>query len=396
MKRLLPLVLVTTACNSFLSTPPPPPPPPGTLTLALIDNFVDPVYVTAPPVDSQRLFVVEQAGRVRVLANDTVRATGPKTFLDLRGQISSGGERGLLSLAFHPQYATNGRFYVYFTNPAGDIRIVRYTVSSDPDSADEATADTVLKVAHPGESNHNGGQLQFGPDGMLWIGTGDGGGGGDPAGNGQNRHVLLGKLLRLDVNGASGYAIPADNPFANDTAGAPEIWAGGLRNPWRFSFDRQNGDLYIADVGQNTFEEVNVASAANGRGKASNYGWNRMEGSHCYPPPNDTCDKTGLVQPVTDYLHALGACSVTGGYVYRGPDVPALQGFYVYADYCAGFVQAFKYTGSGINNQRDISARISPGSQISSFGEDAKGELYIMTLGGPLYRIIDSDTTATP
>src|SRR6185295_4906849 len=163
----------------------------------LIDNFVDPVYVTAPPVDSQRLFVVEQAGRVRVLANDTVRATGPKTFLDLRGQISSGGERGLLSLAFHPQYATNGRFYVYFTNPAGDIRIGRYTVSSDPDSADEATADTVLKVAHPGESNHNGGQLQFGPDGMLWIGTGDGGGGGDPAGNGQNRHVLLGKLLRL-------------------------------------------------------------------------------------------------------------------------------------------------------------------------------------------------------
>jgi glucose/arabinose dehydrogenase len=395
MTRLLPLVLVTTACNSFLSNPPPPPPPPGSPTLSLVDSFVSPVYVTSPPVDSQRLFVVEQAGRIRVTPNDTSRATGPKTFLDLRGQISAGGERGLLSVAFHPQYATNGRFYVYFTNVNGDLRIVRYNVSTtNPDSADPATADTVLKIAHPGQSNHNGGQLQFGPDGMLWIGTGDGGGYGDPNGNGQDRHSLLGKLIRLDVNGATGYVIPDDNPFKTDTAGEPEIWAGGLRNPWRFSFDRSNGDLYIGDVGQDNWEEVDVASAANGRGRSANYGWNRMEGTHCYPPdPQENCTKTGLVQPVTDYVHAFGACSITGGYVYRGANVFALQGYYVYADFCAGSVGAFKYTGSGINSQRDISSRISPGGQISSFGEDAKGELYIMTLGGPVYRVIVNPDT---
>ncbi len=400
MKRLLPLLLVVTAaCNSFLSSPPPPPPPPGSPTLALVDSFVDPVYLTAPPADSHRLFVVEQAGRVMVLANDSTQATGPRTFLDLTGQISAGGERGLLSVAFHPQYASNGRFYVYFTASNGDIRIVRYNVSSsNPDSADPATADTVLKVAHPTYGNHNGGQLQFGPDSMLWIGTGDGGGGGDPDGNGQDRHSLLGKMLRLDVNGASGYAIPTDNPFATDTSGAPEVWSGGLRNPWRFSFDRQTGDLYIADVGQDRWEEVNVVSTANGRGRGANYGWNRMEGTHCYPQdPNEACNKAGLVQPVTDYIHAFGACSVTGGYVYRGPTVPALLGFYVYADHCAGFVQAFKYTGSGITDLRDISSRVSPGGSISSFGEDARGDVYIMTLNGPVYRIVlNPDTLAIP
>jgi glucose/arabinose dehydrogenase len=387
MTRLLPLLFLATACNSFLDTPTPPPPPTGSPVLALVDSFAFPLYVTSPPADSQRLFVVQQGGRVMVRHNDSGIT---RTFLDLQGQISSGGERGLLSLAFHPDYATNGRFYVYFTNPAGDLRIVRYTVSAtDPDSADEATADTVLEVPHPGQSNHNGGQLQFGPDGMLYIGTGDGGGDGDPNGNGQNPHALLAKLLRVDVNGASGYAIPADNPFADGVSGAPEVWAGGLRNPWRFSFDRSTGDLYIGDVGQNNWEEVDVASATSGRGRGLNYGWNRMEGTHCYPSdPSDACPKTGLVQPVTEYIHANGACAITGGYVYRGAAVPALRGYYLYADYCAGFVRAFKYTGSGIGSPLDLTQAISPGSLISSFGQDAKGDVYIMTLNGRVYRIV--------
>src|SRR5207247_3764536 len=208
MRHALLLLPLLTACNSFLTVPPPPPPPPGTPTLqALGTSFLNPLYVTAPPLDSQRVFVVEHDGRIRILRNDTLLAG---SFLNLTGKISSGGERGLLSLAFHPQYAANGRFYVYFTNPSGNIRIVRYNVSSDPDSADPATADTVLQVAHSQYANHNGGQLQFGPDGMLYAGLGDGGSGGDPNHNGQNRHALLGKLLRLDVDGASGYAIPTD------------------------------------------------------------------------------------------------------------------------------------------------------------------------------------------
>jgi hypothetical protein len=233
---------------------------------------------------------------------------------------------------------------------------------------------------------------------MLWIGTGDGGGTGDTAGNAQNLNSLLGKLLRLDVNGASGYAVPADNPFVGTANGLPEIWAGGLRNPWRFSFDRSTGDLYIGDVGQDAWEEVDIASTANGRGRAANYGWNRMEATHCYPSdPNEACNKIGLVQPLKEYLHAGGRCSITGGYVYRGPSAPALTGFYMYADYCTGIVGAFKYTGSAINTERDITGRISPGSTISSFGEDAKGDVYIMTLNGGVFRIIaNPDTLAVP
>ena len=385
MQRMLPLLCVLAACNSWIDSNPPPPPPPGTPSLKLIDNFSSPVYLTAPPADSQRLFVVEQGGAIRVLHNDTVRT---RPFLDLSGRISSGGERGLLSVAFHPSYATNGRFYVYFTNPAGDIRIVRYTVSSDPDSADEATKDTVLRVAHPGQDNHNGGQLQFGPDGMLWVGTGDGGGGGDPAGNGQNKHALLGKLLRLDVNGASGYAIPADNPSGSDTSFAPEVWSYGLRNPWRFSFDRSTGDLYIGDVGQDTWEEVDVSPTAVQRGRGVNFGWNIMEGRHCYP--NAPCDSTHSVLPVLEYPHVLGGCAVTGGYVYRGAafGATAMVGQYFYADFCNGEVHSFAYPGGA--GLVDWSSLLSPGPNISSFGQDAKGELYILQLSGKVYRIAPS------
>jgi glucose/arabinose dehydrogenase len=341
-----------------------------------------PVFATAPPGDTLRLFVVEQAGLVRVLRRDTLLAT---PFLDLRGKISSGGERGLLSLAFHPQYATNGRFYVYFTDVNGDIRIVRYGVSADSNVANSVATDTVLAVAHPGQSNHNGGQLAFGPDGKLYAGLGDGGGGGDPAGNGQNKHALLGKLLRLNVDGASGYTIPTDNPFATDTSARPEIWAYGLRNPWRFSFDRMTGDLYIADVGQNSFEEVDVASAAAGRGPGANYGWNVMEGVHCYP--SGSCNQIGLVLPVLEYSHNDG-CSITGGYVYRGSRVPALTGRYLFSDFCNYFVRSFVYLGGQATERIDLTGQLDPHAGVSSFGEDARGELYIVTLGGTLYRIV--------
>ncbi|HEV2669961.1 MAG TPA: PQQ-dependent sugar dehydrogenase [Gemmatimonadales bacterium] len=388
MRPLLLLLFATAACNNFINSAVPPPPPAGSPTLQQVDTFSYPVYLTAPPGDSSRLFVVEQGGRVKVLHNDTTRA---RPFLDLRGKISSGGERGLLSLAFHPQYASNGRFYVYFTNPSGNIRIVRYNVSTtDPDSADPATADTVLRVAHPTYDNHNGGQLQFGPDGKLYAGIGDGGSGGDPNGNGQNKHVLLAKLLRLDVDGASGYTIPADNPFATDTSGAPEIWAYGLRNPWRFSFDKSTGDLFIADVGQDTWEEVDVGEAGAGQGKGLNYGWNNMEGFHCYPPdPNDACSRGGFTLPVAAYAHANGACSITGGYVYRGSKVALLKGYYLFADYCAGTVRAFKYLGgSSISAPLNLTEVLSPGSLVSSFGQDEKGDVYIMTLNGTVFRIV--------
>src|SRR5438477_12400846 len=292
MKARLTLLLlpVVAACNSFLNVPPPPPPPPGTPTLqTLATSFSNPLYLTAPPADSPRLFVVEQDGRVRIMRNDTLLAG---SFLNVTGKVASSGERGLLSLAFHPLYATNGRFYVYFTNPNGDIRVVRYNVSTNPDSADEATADTVLKIAHPLFSNHNGGQLQFSPDGKLFVGTGDGGGTGDTAGNAQNTHKLLGKLLRLDVDGASGYTIPTDNPFASDTSlGSPEIWSYGLRNPWRFSFGRTTGDLYIGDVGEYSWEEVDVSPTAVQAGRGANFGWNTMEGNHCYSNPS--CSTAG-------------------------------------------------------------------------------------------------------
>jgi hypothetical protein len=383
---MLPLLSVLAACSSWLNNPPPPPPPPGTPKLELVGTFEGPVFLESPPADSQRLFVVEQAGRIRVVRRDTIL---PRAFLDLRGKIAAGGERGLLSLAFHPQYATNGRFYVYFTDSQGDIRIVRYTVSAtDPDSADETTADTVLKVAHPVNDNHNGGQLQFGPDGMLYAGLGDGGGGGDPDGNGQDKHALLGKLLRLDVNGASGYAIPTGNPGLSDTSFAPEIWSYGLRNPWRFSFDRGTGDLYIADVGQGAWEEVNVSPVAVQAGRGANFGWNTMEGQHCYPPATQ-CTTTGLVLPILEYPHAGGSCSITGGYVYRGSRIADLPGHYFYADFCTGFVGSFRYTGSA-TSPLDWSPLLSPGPQISSFGQDAAGQLYILQLTGAVNRIVPS------
>jgi glucose/arabinose dehydrogenase len=239
--------------------------------------------------------------------------------------------------------------------------------------------------------NHNGGQLAFGPDGDLYIGLGDGGSGGDPNGNGQSVATLLGKLLRVNLNGAAPHAVPSDNPFAATAGPATrgEIWSWGLRNPWRFSFDRATGDLYVGDVGQGAHEEIDVSPAATGAGRGVNFGWNRMEGTHCYPPdPAEACDRTGLTGPVLDYDHPDG-CSVTGGYVYRGSGIPALEGTYFYSDYCGGWVRSFRFSGGQATDQRDWPA-LRPGGSVTSFGQDATGELYILTAEGGVYQNVQS------
>jgi glucose/arabinose dehydrogenase len=376
MRRLALLAGLVVACSDG------PTAPAGTAKLQLVTAaLTNPVFLTAPPGDTNRLFVVEQGGTIRIIRHDTLLAT---PFLDISSKVVSGGEQGLLSMAFHPLYATNKRFYVYFTDLNGNIRIVRYLVSTDSNVADATSGDTVLAVAHPSQTNHNGGQLQFGPDGMLYAGLGDGGGGGDPYLNGQNKHTLLGKLLRVDVSGTTGYTIPPNNPFVGDTSAAPEVWAWGLRNPWRFSFDRQTNDLYIADVGQDLWEEVDVAPG--GVPGGLNYGWNIMEGDHCYNA--STCNMTGLWLPVLEYGHTNGACAIVGGYAYRGSAVRALAGRYLYSDNCAGFVKSFRYVAGFATEQYDWSAQLSGLSGVSSFGQDARGELYVVTLGGAVYRIV--------
>jgi glucose/arabinose dehydrogenase len=356
------------------------------LALRVVATGLDfPVGLAVSPGDS-RLFIVEKGGRIRIIKNGVL---GP-TFLDLRGRVSTGGEQGLLGLAFDPAYATNGRFVVNYTDVNGDTRISAFTVSADPDVADPATESVLLPVDQPFD-NHNGGQLAFGPDGDLYIGLGDGGSGGDPNGNGQSVATLLGKLLRVNLNGAAPYAVPSDNPFAATAGPATrgEIWSWGLRNPWRFSFDRATGDLYVGDVGQGAHEEIDVSPAATGAGRGVNFGWNRMEGTHCYPPdPAEACDRTGLTGPVLDYDHPDG-CSVTGGYVYRGSGIPALEGTYFYSDYCGGWVRSFRFSGGQATDQRDWPA-LRPGGSVTSFGQDATGELYILTAEGGVYQNVQS------
>ncbi len=370
--RVMSVVAVLTACGN--SGAPDGPPGPRLITVATGLSF--PVDLAAPPGDTGRIFVVEKTGTIRIVRNGSV-VSAP--FLDVSGQVSRGQEQGLLGLAFDPDYAANGRFVVNFTDGNGTTRIVAFRVSSDPDRADPASADTLLTVAQP-YSNHNGGGLQFGPDGYLYIGLGDGGSAGDPADNGQNRTVLLGKLLRLDVNGGPPYAIPADNPFADSTGLRAEIWNYGLRNPWRFSFDRSTGDLYIADVGQDAREEVDFAAAGTGGG--ANYGWSIMEGTTCF---GGTCNQAGLTLPVLDYGHDEG-CSVTGGYVYRGSAAPDLVGRYFYADYCSGWVRSFTMAGGQATDRRAW-PELTPGGAITSFGEDAAGEMYILVSSGAVYRV---------
>jgi hypothetical protein len=344
-----------------------------------------PLYVTAPRGDVSRVFIVEQGGAVKILKWGTLLGT---PFINLQAKVTCCGERGLLGLAFHPQYAANGRFFVNYTDAAGNTVVSEYRVSANPDVADSTSESILLQITQP-FANHNGGHIAFGPDNYLYIASGDGGSGGDPFGNGQSLTTLLGKMLRIDVDSGTPYAIPPTNPFAGSATARQEIWAFGLRNPWRNSFDRVTGDLYIADVGQSAFEEVNYQPVGVG---GLNYGWNIVEGdAHCYNPPSG-CDQTGLTQPVLDYNHGQG-CSVTGGYVYRGCAMPDLRGTYFYGDFCTAFIRTFEIAGGVATNLQDRTAELAPGgglaiNQISSFGEDARGELYICDLGGEVFKIV--------
>jgi glucose/arabinose dehydrogenase len=356
----------------------PQPENPVTIALEVVQSgFASPLYVTAPPGDTDRLFVVERGGLIRIVEDGGIL---PTPFLDLTGLTVGSGEQGLLGLAFHPVYETNGHFYVSYTDASGDTHLARYTVSASPDVADAASAEPILFVDQP-YSNHNGGMLAFGPDGMLYAGLGDGGSGGDPDGNGQDASTLLGSLLRLDVDAGLPYGVPADNPFVGHATYREEIWAYGLRNPWRFSFDRETDDLYIGDVGQNAVEEIDFQAASSMGGE--NYGWNVMEGTRCYSPSSG-CSQSGLTLPVAEYGHSAG-CSVTGGYVYRGSDWPDLQGRYFFGDFCSGWIRSFVAVDGAATDLQDHSADVAVGLQLASFGEDGAGELYVVSLGGTLY-----------
>ncbi len=342
-----------------------------------------PVYATAPAGDS-RLFVVELGGRIQVVINDVVQ-TAP--LLDISNRISNDGERGLLSMVFDPQFATNGYFYIFFTEPNGSIAIERLGMSpSLPNRADPMSALRIITIAHPTFNNHNGGQLAFGPDSMLYVGTGDGGSAGDPNNNGQNLSVLLGKILRLDVRNANlmaPYAIPAGNPFADGIHGRAELWAYGLRNPWRFSFDNATSQLYIADVGQNRREEIDVVAAS---AAGINYGWSVMEGNLCFS--NAGCNKSGLQLPVFDYDHGdndINGCSIIGGMVYRGSAIPGLLGSYLYSDYCKAFLHSLVVANGKAGTPTEWP--IPDIGQVLSFGTDGAGEPYLLATTG-LYRIV--------
>jgi glucose/arabinose dehydrogenase len=372
-------------------------------TQAWAENFERPVVITHAADDSERIFVVEQPGRIMIIENGLVN---PVPFLDIQEQVKCCGEEGLLGLAFPPEYAEKGHFYVYYTRLDGNNQVSRFFTSSDANIVDPDSEEEILFLHHPSYSNHNGGQLAFGPDGYLYIGTGDGGGSGDPEDNAQSLASLLGKILRIDVENAHStpimgdfwfyipllavgndlparaYTLPPDNPFLTEAQAQPEIWALGLRNPWRFSFDRSTGDLYLADVGQSLREEVNFQPASSTG--AENYGWNILEGSLCYSPSTGCIPPLNYVPPVAEYDHSLG-CSITGGEVYRGSEYPTLQGIYLYADFCSGRLWGLVNDGSGWQTQELLDTTF----QISTFGSDENGNLYLADLNaGQIYRIV--------
>jgi len=354
------------------------------LTLQLVTaNLSSPVFMTAAPGDTTRLFIVEQRGTIKIFDRGGSSLL-PTAFLTLGGLIVSGGEQGLLGMAFDPGYGANGRVYVFYTDTNGDLVIARFQRSiGDPNQADPAPAAILQTISHPNFSNHNGGMLTFGPDGCLYAGIGDGGGGGDPTNNAQSLSTKLGKLLRLDPSTGAACTNGGVNPFVL-VGGVQEIWSRGLRNPWRFSFDRVTNDLYIGDVGQGAREEINVSPSPNA-GRGLNYGWRLMEGFLCFNPSTD-CDPGGLTLPVLDYPHVNGACSVTGGYVYRGSAAPALRGTYFYADFCADFVRSFRFQNG--RRTSELEWPLLSRSSITSFGEDAQGELYLVTQGGSLFKMV--------
>ena len=343
-------------------------------------GFIFPTFLTSPPGDA-RLFVVERAGKIRIYKAGAIVAT---PFLDITSLVKSdAGEQGFVGLAFDPQYATSGRFFVSYVNLAGESVLASYIVSANADVANAGSRIERLVVPHPPIAYHYSGGLAFGPDGFLYMALGDGGESTDPNDHGQKLDDLLGNLLRLDVSGATGYTIPPTNPFVATAGARGEVWAYGLRNPWRFSFDRANGDLYIGDVGQDTREEIDASTAATGGGKGLNYGWATMEGTTCYRVAG--CDQSGLTLPALDYAHDP-RCSVTGGYVYRGTVIPALQGTYFYSDYCVGELHSFRYVSGAATDLRDWPT-LTAGNNVVSFGEDATGELYVVTRSGGIYRI---------
>ncbi len=356
----------------------------------IVTGLARPVYVTAAPGDTDRIFILEQrsgnTGRIRIfdLTTNMLLST---PFLSL--SVSTSSEQGLLGMAFHPDYDSNGYFFINYTNTSGTTVVARYQVSSNPNIANSGSATTVLTISQP-YSNHNGGMIAFGPDGYLYIGTGDGGSGGDPGNRAQDiTGQLLGKMLRIDVDSLP-YSIPADNPFVG-VSGDDEIWAYGIRNPWRFSFDRDTGDMYIADVGQNAYEEVDVQPANSVGGE--NYGWRCYEGDHAYNTSG--CPGSGtMVFPVHEYSHGGSPyrCSITGGYVYRGSAIPDLQGAYFFGEYCSNQIWSFRWDGGGgITNLEDRTSELAPNAgsiaAISSFGEDANGNLYVCDLGGEVFAI---------
>ncbi len=357
-------------------------------TVRVANGLTKPVFVCAAPGDTQRLFIVEQDGKIKILEGGAVLT---RPFLDISDIVgSSGNEQGLLSLAFHPLYQSNGFFYVDYTDTNGDTHVSRFQVSTDPDSADASSEFNLLFVDQP-FSNHNGGLLAFGPnDGYLYIGFGDGGSGGDPGNRAQTDSTFLGKILRIDVDGGTPYGIPPTNPFVGNPSVPDEFWAKGVRNPWRFSFDAATGDLYIGDVGQNNWEEVDFQPASSPGGL--NFGWHCYEGNHdynttgCSTPDNYTF-------PITEYGHGP-ECSITGGYVYRGCAIPDLQGTYFYADYCSAEIWSFRYDGANLTEFTNRTSELAPGSGqditgISSFGEDTYGELYICDLSdGEVFKIV--------
>ncbi len=351
----------------------------------VVTGLRSPVALTDPDDGTSRLFVAEQGGRIRVIKNGSLLS---KPFLDISRQASTGGERGLLGIAFHPNYRTNGKFYVNFTRASdGATAINEYRVSgSDPDVARKSSHRRIITIKQPA-SNHNGGSIAFGPDGYLYIGTGDGGGSGDPGNRAQRLTSLLGKMLRIDINGTTkskAYRIPRSNPYVG-RPGKNQIWSRGLRNPWGWSFDSVTTDLWIADVGQERYEEVNrskASTSSKSRGRGVNYGWRVMEGRHCYRPSSG-CDKSGKVKPVVEYSHKQG-CSVIGGYVYRGSDVPGLAARYVFGDFCSGKIWTIPRTASKPASKTLL---VSTGRNITAFGQDRRGELYVLATNGTLYRI---------
>jgi glucose/arabinose dehydrogenase len=347
--------------------------------LRKVGDFNAPVYVTAPPGDATRLFVVERAGTIRVVLHGHELGA---PFLDVSSQVRTDGERGLLSMAFAPDYARSGLFYIYFTDTTGDIHIQELKRSSNPNRAIPGSARNLLTVNHREFSNHDGGQLQFGPDGRLYAGLGDGGGGGDPHHHGQSLATDLGKLLRIDPRRPSGgrpFGV-SGNPFTSRRGALPEIWAYGLRNPWRFSFDRATGDLVIADVGQDRFEEVDFARRGAGRG--ANYGWNLFEGFHRFSAGS----APGAVKPRLEHSHRDGYCSITGGYVVRDRSLGSLYGRYVYGDLCRSAIRSVKLGRSGgASGDRDLGVSV---SQLVSFGQDAGGHVYTVSLAGRVSRLV--------